>query len=209
MLHLKQLRYQCLIAVALLLAAILPLVNADLIWKSLPFGILALAYVIPIKNGVRLRDFPFVKIFLVAGVWTYTTAVFPTLVTSSGEVTSVCNWQLYAHRFLFIYAITLPFDIRDLEQDSADGVKTVANTLGLKQLKLICYFLLVLSSLSLAIKKTDCFDLLSIAAITLSLIITAVIIANAKISSAEWYYSGLLESTMLIQAAIIALLTLN
>ena len=53
---------------------------------------------------------------------------------------------MFFERFLFIMAITIPFDIRDLKIDNQVGLKTIPSILGIKKSKMIAYFLLILMS---------------------------------------------------------------
>ncbi|MBP7641729.1 MAG: hypothetical protein KA767_00250 [Saprospiraceae bacterium] len=105
-------------------------------------GLGSLLYVLPIfKNKKRLRDLPYLKVFLIAIIYSFLTVFIPTY-----EVFGIHQQLLFflASNF-FILAITLPFDIRDVEIDHADGVKTIATYLGKDKTILLSLAFLILA----------------------------------------------------------------
>ena len=94
-------------------------------------GIMSLLYVLPIlTKGRRLRDLNYLKIFVISIVWAMLTVALPSakqLIGLSSSTQSI----LFLERFLFIFAITLPFDIRDLSVDKLMEVKTIPAALGI------------------------------------------------------------------------------
>lgn len=79
-------------------------------------GIVSIVYGLPIfKNGTdwfRLRDVPGLKIFLIASIWAIVSQGLPDLMSRL-----TIDYLALFERFLFIFAITIPFDIRDLHFD--------------------------------------------------------------------------------------------
>lgn len=107
---------------------------------------LSVIYMIPIMtSGKRLRDINGLKIFVVAMVWS---GVFLTGYVGGHTYYSTDHVILiYLEKFLFIFALTLPFDIRDKELDMAAQVGTWANYISevqLKNLILLCLFVCTL-----------------------------------------------------------------
>ena len=78
---------------------------------------ISIAYVLPIfgQDKNRLRDFNFIKIYLIAIIWAFTGVVLPVL----GQEVELNNQLLLLSfsKACFIFAITIPFDIRDLSID--------------------------------------------------------------------------------------------
>jgi 4-hydroxybenzoate polyprenyltransferase len=104
-------------------------------------GLVSVLYPIPVLKpfgiNTRLRDFPFIKIFLIAFVWSTTSVVLP--FTESGLLFSdrkdiIMIWLM---QFIYILFITLPFDINDAETDKNTGTKTIATVFGIKTSKYI------------------------------------------------------------------------
>lgn len=106
------------------------------IWLfMIPLTLVALSYAAPIVRRktefIRTREIGLWKIFLIAVVWAGMTVVLPA-VDHLGlqQVTEPKSWWLGMERALFILAITIPFDIRDLVNDAKKGVRTIPSSIG-------------------------------------------------------------------------------
>ena len=114
-------------------------------------GIVSILYPIPILKpfgiNTRLRDFPFVKIFLIAFVWSATSVILPYTETlyyaNHADLTRIIV-LMFLTQFFFILFITLPFDINDAEIDKTSNIKTIPSVFGTKASKIICLVLGVL-----------------------------------------------------------------
>ncbi len=97
------------------------------------FGILAgslsLLYVLPINSHQRIRDIPRLKIFLISIVWALATVILPAT-EGSGPLNYSLVIILFCSRALFIFAITLPFDLRDQDTDIRHQTLTLPILLG-------------------------------------------------------------------------------
>lgn len=109
-------------------------------------GALSLVYPIPLPfknktNGLnyRLRDIPFIKIFLISLTWATGSCCYfaPAL-----QVGHSFPYHLFLLQFIFIFFITIPFDINDIEIDNAVGVKTIPILLGIKKALILEGFVL-------------------------------------------------------------------
>ena len=130
--------FQLLFLVPLL--ALLPWVEKAVLVRLVFPGLVAFFYAIPVlPNNVRLRELPFVKIFTIAFVWAWIGAFLNTDTTHSQAI-----W-LFAVRFLFIYAITIPFDLRDQGADGKLAIKTVPVGLGKRVAIYSAIFALILA----------------------------------------------------------------
>ncbi len=116
---------------ALLLASVTTAALAGikpLLW-SLAFPLLGIAYILPIlptRTG-RPKDVPYLKCFYTAGCW----ATFTGLGMSTSGLAVVPN-ALPIALFVFVrmFASTYLGDLRDVEDDAAAGLKTIAGTIG-------------------------------------------------------------------------------
>ena len=105
---------------------------SDLVFVS-PFFLLTLFYVIPFQGSFRgFRSLPGFKLFLIAAVWAGVTVLFPLRVND--HTLDVKAWVVFAQRFLFVLAITIPFDIRDLQLDRSD-LSTLPQFMGVDRSK--------------------------------------------------------------------------
>lgn len=87
-------------------------------------------YAFPLPfTGKTLREWPYAKVFLIAMVWTLATALLPLWALSEATFPvpedPACMPLILGARFLFIVAITLPFDLRDMAEDLREGIRTL------------------------------------------------------------------------------------
>ncbi|THH39984.1 UbiA prenyltransferase family protein [Neolewinella litorea] len=84
---------------------------------ALPFTFF---YLIPLyPGGRRLRDLPYLKVVWVALAWTFMTDLFPAFSIHARPVEPVL-------RFFFTLSVALLFDLRDVDLDRRQGVRTLA-----------------------------------------------------------------------------------
>ena len=109
----------------------------------IPFLIATIFYVLPPygKSTMGLRNIPGLKLFIIAITWTGVTFLFPLFV--SGIEMSDVSIYLGIQRFLFVLAITIPFDIRDAIFDKKE-LSTLPQVLGLTTSKVIAIMALLL-----------------------------------------------------------------
>jgi hypothetical protein len=106
-------------------------------------ALLSMGYAVPVLTGKRrLRDIHLIKIFLIAGVWAWVTVLLPAL--QAGRLMSWTTFFLFPERFAFIFAITIPFDIRDFRVDKAAEVQTLPHALGIDRSLLLAYLALAM-----------------------------------------------------------------
>ncbi len=167
-------------------------------------GLLAVGYNVPFltlnQQKIGLRNIPGIKLFLIALVWSVSCVLLPIVELERSyqiNVSSAETLLLVAKRFLFIAAITVPFDIRDLFQDKLYALKTIPVMLGEKKAYIFCQFLLAgFLALLLLFKQTTYADVI---AATLTLSLTGWLIFKSSIKKNEYYYFLFLDGTMLLQ----------
>ena len=181
-----------------------------LIW-FVPVGVIALCYtltVIPYQGGwVRLRDVPYLKVFLIVATVTYVTFCLPFLYYGWGELLFRMPITLSVlSRALFLFAITLPFDIRDLDFDRNTNLTTIPGSIGVNNTKAIS---LVLLALFLVAESISYFQYGGRGAVYVALvasgIVAAAFVVKAKPNGSEYFYSLGLEGTMIVQLLLVVL----
>ena len=97
--------------------------------------------VIPFGKKRRIKDYGFLKIITLALLWTLVTVWFPVnnLLFEKDIFVFV-----FLKRFVFMFVLCLLFDIRDIEIDRKENIKTLAVFLGKKKSYLIAYIFLIL-----------------------------------------------------------------
>lgn len=175
----------------------------NFILLCIPLSFLSILYVIPFYRykgkKVAIRNLPYIKVFIIAIVWAFVIVGLPYYNNTEGfDFSSNAGW-LFLSQLIFIIAITLPFDVRDLNYDIATNIKTfpsqfgVRNTIMLSEFLLICFILIKYYQLHIHQINTQQFISFAI-----STLITGVIIAFTSKKRAELFYSGLVEGTMVI-----------
>ncbi len=94
-----------------------------------------------------LRGIPLLKVFLIAFVWAGIGVFLPFLDTPGYEMSKLVVF--YLSQFLFIVAITLPFDIRDFYGDYRKNLVTFPSVVGIQATKVLSYLCLFIHSLGM------------------------------------------------------------
>ena len=202
-------KFYALILISVLgFAVVVYLTKIEILVALAPFAVLTLFYSIPVlgdkKQIFRLRDIPFLKIFIIAFVWSSATILLP--VIHSGQVfNKVHVAAMLAERFLFIFAITIPFDIRDLEADRHSGLKTIPilvqekKAMTLSYLALLGFFLI--SVIHYQIRNEVFISL----ALSVSAITSFIFLTSEWFKRLPFYHYGILDGTMLLQGILVYL----
>ena len=163
---------------------------------------ISLLYTVPIlPKKRRLRDFHYIKIILIAVVWGILTVLIPEYFLNNIRD---FTYLLFIERCLFIFAITIPFDIRDMEIDQKTQVKTFIHSWGSTKAKVIAVALLAFS-LMIYFYLFD-YSYLSahyLTALIICYTVTSLFILYAHHRRTDYYFSGILDGTMLLMALCI------
>jgi 4-hydroxybenzoate polyprenyltransferase len=173
-------------------------------------GILAIGYNVPFltlnNHKIGLRNIPGIKLFLIALVWSVSCVVLPIVELERSlqiNISSAETLLLAAKRFLFVAAITVPFDIRDLFQDKLYALKTIPVMLGERKAYLFCQLLLLgYFVLLLLFNQVSYADVVGL---TFTLVLTGWLIFKSGIQKNEYYYFLYLDGTMLLQYLVLIL----
>jgi len=168
-------------------------------------SIISFFYSIPIftigEQKFSLRNIPGLKQFLITLVWTMSTVLLPILEAQHYHLTDI-NMRdttiLIAKRFLFIGALTVPFDIRDLFEDRQSGLKTVPVVWGEKNAYLFCQVLLAGYVVLLFIFRNNGFNH-DFWALTICAFLAGWLIFKSKWEKNEYYYFFLIDGVLILQ----------
>ena len=165
-------------------------------------NLIALGYVLPLLNGRRLRDLPYLKIFLIALSWAWITVVAPA--QSVGLAFDPSIIMMSMERACFIFAITIPFDIRDMAQDQQAAVSTLPGQWGILRAKRIALVALMMMLLLVFINfGLGNYTLGTSLGLLLSAVSSAALIWKATPERHDYYFTGLLDGTMIAQLGLI------
>jgi hypothetical protein len=169
-------------------------------WLLLIIGSLTFFYVwkIPGLKGKSLRDVPTLKIFVIAIVWVLFCVIFPAVIENV-RINSV-NILFYSLSvFTFMIAITIPFDVRDLDLDALTK-KTIPQLIGEKKSSYLSAILLLISQVILFSVYPK-----HIYGITLFSSIALLVLMISKKRNGEFYFACLVDGLLLFQMVLILL----
>lgn len=162
-------------------------------------GIIVIGYNLPLTGSkVTLRKIPFLKSFLIAGVWTFVTYLLP---LSHSQFSFPADEFLM--RFLFVFAISIPFDIRDLKYDDPK-MKTIPQVFGKTGGVLFGIILLGGSSLLTYYIYPNYFIPL-----LLSNLVTSVILLFSIKEKDDLFYSIMVDGMLILQVILILIWDVN
>jgi 4-hydroxybenzoate polyprenyltransferase len=168
-------------------------------------AILSFSYGLPLftvgEQKFGLRNIPGLKLFMISLVWTMSCVLLPILESQAMRLTTVSMRDttiLIAKRFLFIAALAIPFDIRDLFQDKQFGLKTIPVAWGEKNAYLFCQVLLAGYIVLLSLFTNNGFNT-DFWALTFSVILAGWLIFRSKWEKNEYYYFFYLDGVLILQ----------
>lgn len=166
---------------------------------------LSFGYGLPLfTNGNRksgLRHIPGLKPLLITLVWTLSCVLLPVLEAHNQHFDGLSGrdtFILIAKRFLFIGALTVPFDIRDLFQDQIAGLKTIPVAWGEKKAYLFCQLMLAGYVVLLFLFRNNGFNA-DFWALTLTALLTGWLIFKSTWERNEYYYFFYLDGVLVLQ----------
>lgn len=163
-------------------------------WLLVITGILSLFYVVKLPGnlGKNLRDIPSLKIFLIGFVWAVIGSFLPYL--NLEEAKTEMPWMLFVSNFIFVIAITIPFDIRDLHLDE-DDKRTIPQMVGEKKARLIGGILLLLNTVIFSQLTSNSHDLI----FALSILVGLFLIWKSKSNAKDLYFSFVIDGLLILQ----------
>ncbi len=174
-----------------------------IIWFGVGLALLTFSYslpFLPFKNKKRLREYGWLKILVLAGVWTIATALLPMMYWNK----SFTNYPFeLLNRFVFIFALCIVFDIRDIRTDMRNNIDTLPLKLGLRNSYLTINIALLFFAALNAVQYFRHPAPERLIAAWTTAIITWLVVVYLRKKPSEIGYMGLADGMMLLYAAII------
>ncbi|WP_259068233.1 UbiA family prenyltransferase [Mucilaginibacter sp. X4EP1] len=174
-------------------------------------AIISFFYSIPLftigDQKFGLRNIPGLKQFLITLVWTMSTVLLPILEAHAHHLTDISmrdTTLLIGKRFLFIAALTIPFDIRDLFEDRQSGLKTLPVVWGEKNAYLFCQLLLAGYLVLLLLFRNNGFNA-NFWALFITTVLTGWLIFKSKWEKNEYYYFFYMDGVLILQYVALVL----
>ena len=153
-------------------------------------GVLSLGY------PFGLRKIPGSKIFIIALVWTVSTMLL-VLLENQIPLTQDITLHLLA-RFLLIFAITIPFDISDLNFDNKE-LRTIPIVFGGLKARIIAISALFICAIIAVFQHiNEDINLPNLLALILLYLVSSIFIAKSDVSKREMYFAFWVESLSIL-----------
>lgn len=165
----------------------------------------SIVYMMPVrirdKRIPGLRNNLIIKNILLSFIWTLATCLLPLTENSEQILGEPMLWMI-ARRFFFIYALTTIFDLKDLESDKIEGVRTIAGSAGFTGTRIISLIALSIFTILIFIDPNFT-DFAYKAALLTSAFITAIIIMKAHPEENRRAFVFVVDGAMAIQALLV------
>ena len=165
-----------------------------------PLALLTLSYSIPFikvkNNKIRLSEIPIVKTPVLALVWGLSTTIIP-LVEQNISLSSSFIWLQVISRSLFIFALCIPFEIRDLAADKSKNIRTLPVIYGIKTTKIIGMLIVFLEIITHHLMPV--ISVSSIIALDISSLVALLWIIRRDYTTGIYFYKFLVDGTMLVR----------
>ncbi len=162
------------------------------------------------KAKIKLREITGLKIFLVSFVWAVNGVYVTLLQENASFLVNFDAFLVFLAQFCFIFAITIPFDVRDMRYDTMKNIKTIPILLGVSRAKrllyVILFFSLCLWLIALILVHVGLLE--SILFILIFSLICLKILNQLNEQKSEYYFAFFVESLPIIQFIIFLIVTI-
>ena len=160
-------------------------------WKGLMLlcisGAISVFYVLKI-NGKNMREIPVIKIHLIAVSWVFVLFLFPIF----NESISLDFLSIALPHYLYIVAVTIPFDIRDLKYDDPSH-KTIPQLIGFRKSKMIAVLLLLIFYFVMVYFNSD---FLVNWLFLIAVIVQIIFLIRMKATDGDFYCAGFFDGAI-------------
>lgn len=178
-------------------------VDPSLLYVLSGLGIITGLYLLPIlKNKKRLRDLPFIKIAAISIVWS---GIFllPLINNPNDRFSILFLVLIFIEKALFIFALTIPFDVRDILIDKEQSVKTIATAFQPKHLLRIIKWSLIICAIINIVLFSYSVTYFHVSLALIALYAAQYILSHRSIKEThELYYLGILDGIILVNGLV-------
>ena len=171
-------------------------------------GAMGVAYNLPVlpirgkRHGAGLRQITGLKLFYIGLMWAMSSVLLP-VAEAYHDGFAVDGWrvaQLLGWVFLFVVAITIPFDIRDIYQDKYYGLKTIPVMVGEQKALRLSATLLIAQAAWVLISSDPLPVRLALSGASLFCL---AMILFPPVKKNEYYYFFVLDGMMALQFLVV------
>jgi 4-hydroxybenzoate polyprenyltransferase len=154
-------------------------------------------------DGYRHKKIPGVKTVLLAFIWTASTA-FMVFFNRESTFETAGIIFICIERFAFIFAIAIPFDIRDMEVDRKSGINTIPIAFGPEKAMQISNISLGIVLFIGIIQYSEINSLFALTAFLLSIGITLILTNSKKLRLLPYYHNGILDGCVFLHGILVS-----
>jgi hypothetical protein len=167
----------------------------------------ALLYSVPLLafTGLRrLREIPSVKSALVAAVWAMVTGVFP-MMEDANPSAEPGPWFIFISRFALVFALCVPFEIRDQHREQARNLPSVMQFGRKLVIGTALVLLLVAATMQVLSFIGDRLSLNAFISFILPGLTAAVLMLITRPTWPGWYFKLVVDGVMLLPLVLLTL----
>ncbi|MGP8214136.1 MAG: UbiA family prenyltransferase [Bacteroidia bacterium] len=202
--------YYSITFISFISAAVLMFSMPLRVWILLiPGGVLGLGYtlpIIPLKSGwKRLRDLSWLKAFWISLAYAWLTTFMP-VVYHSGfrDIVKPDVLFVFIRSLIFVFVLVIPFDIRDLQHDYKNGIKSLPVLLGVSSaIRIARLLLLVFMILVLIQFQYYHLHINAASALCVSALEAFIIVPLSKPGRPDLFYPLAIETSMIFHWVVI------
>lgn len=156
----------------------------------------------PLSTRRNFGEFGIWKIFMIATVWAVVTVILPAVSIPNFQF----SWELSAmilERWLFIFALTIPFDIRDIENDRAKGIQTIPLKIGYRQSIVVAIFSLIAFAVLAGLRLQFTGQTSSSVVYACVTLVSMVLISKANPHRSDLYFTCFIDGMMVLLAGAV------
>ncbi|HMQ07779.1 MAG TPA: UbiA family prenyltransferase [Saprospiraceae bacterium] len=162
-----------------------------------PPSFITLFYLFPFPGwGKTLKQLPYLKTFLIPFVFVWVAVLIPTIIQNQMPefylTLSTVVWV-----FIFVFSITLPFDVRDKHFDKEEGIKTLVHDLGKRQsIVLSIAMLLLIPAIHFVLWSSHTIEIFHLVVIFCVILITTLLIRKSATQRDDLYFYLYLDGSL-------------
>jgi len=160
---------------------------------------------IPFAQKKRIKDYGFLKIITLSLLWTLVTVWFP---VSGHKYDAGLFVFIFMKRLVFMFILCLLFDMRDIEVDRSENIRTLAVALGRKRSYILSYIVLLVFVLLAVAQYIYLPQIQFLIPMLISAVATLATIEMTKKINSDYVYLAGIDGMMLLQPILIYLFTL-
>lgn len=166
-------------------------------------GLITLLYAVPFflpstdiqaRKG-NLRSISSLKIYIIGVVWAGVTVLLPVL--ENGLLPYSDVWILLVQRFLFVIALMIPFEIRDMGFDPV-SLRTLPQVTGIKKAKIVGVIWLILVGILEYLKDNFSISFLIIHSIVILIVMVCIALSRKRTQVQDYFASFWVEGIPLM-----------